>query len=472
MGADAAVRPEAVAGTFYPADPDRLRGDVRAHVGAAVEGPRPRALVVPHAGYVYSGSTAGEGYRRLLPWADTYDRVILLGPAHRVPLRGLAVPTVDAFATPLGPVAVAADARDALAGLAAVVADDRPHRDEHALEVHLPFVLEVLGRVRVLPVVVGEADAGAVAEVLDRLWDDATLVVVSSDLSHYLDHESAVRRDEATCAVVEAGGRRPIEPTEACGARPLNGLLLAARRRGLAVHRVARRTSADTAGPPDRVVGYAAFVLADADSGPEPDRRGEREPLLGAQDCARLLDAASVAVTTAVRTGTPPAVDLDAAPDVLRAPGASFVTLERNGRLLGCIGSLEPRRALLADVVDNALGAAFRDPRLPPVTADDLPELTVKVSVLSPLEPVAADSEADLLARLRPGVDGVLLSAGGRRATFLPAVWASLPDPAAFWRHLLAKAGLPPGAWPAGAQVWRYTAQEAVRPPEVVDGPR
>jgi hypothetical protein len=260
-----AVRPPAVAGTFYPAGRLRLESELRAHLAAAAPPavPRAKAIVAPHAGYVYSGPVAGSAFRQLAGRGGEIRRVVLLGPSHFVPLDGLALPAAAAFETPLGEIPVAADARAALAGLPQVVVADRPHAREHSLEVELPFLQLVLGEFDLVPLAVGDASPAAVAEVLERLWDGAeTLIVVSTDLSHYLDYAAAVARDRATAEAIVALDERRIGDRDACGRHPLRGLLVAAKRQGLAVTQLDLRNSGDTTGGKDRVVGYGAFALA------------------------------------------------------------------------------------------------------------------------------------------------------------------------------------------------------------------
>jgi hypothetical protein len=261
------ARPPAVAGSFYPADPAALRAAVEEALAAAADrvpaGPVPKAVIVPHAGYVYSAPIAASAYARVLPGAGTISRVVLLGPAHRVAVPGIAAPSAEAFATPLGVVRVDTSGRDALVGRALVVVRDDVHAAEHSLEVQLPFLQVCLGDVPVLPLAVGDADPDLVADVLDDAWGgEETLVVISSDLSHYLDHASAAEVDRRTAAAIVA--RRPdrLGRHDACGVRPVQGLLTAAVRHGLEAELLDLRTSADTAGQPDRVVGYGAFVLA------------------------------------------------------------------------------------------------------------------------------------------------------------------------------------------------------------------
>jgi len=261
------IRPPAVAGTFYAADPVELRLSIRRHLADAAvpdaDEPLPRAVIAPHAGYVYSGPVAASAYARLAAWRGRLRRVVLLGPSHRVYLTGVAAPSVDAFATPLGDVPIDRAAVTRLATLPQVHVRDDAHRDEHSLEVHLPFLQEILGPFALVPLVVGEASPEAVAQVIECLWDEpGTLVVVSSDLSHYHDYATARRLDAATTRAIEALDPSPIGPDDACGCRPVAGLLLAARRRGLGCRVVDLRSSGDTAGPRDRVVGYGSYVLA------------------------------------------------------------------------------------------------------------------------------------------------------------------------------------------------------------------
>jgi AmmeMemoRadiSam system protein B len=259
-------RPPAVAGTFYPADPGVLRATIDDALAAAEapDGPPPKALIVPHAGYVYSGPVAASAYASLRPVVDVIERVVLLGPAHRVVVHGLAVPAVDRFATPLGSVDLDVEGRDRVVRHARVVVDDRPHADEHSIEVHLPFLQRVLRRPwTLLPILVGDAGPDEVAAVIDDIWGGPeTLIIVSSDLSHYLDYDQARQRDERTAATIVARQPAELRPTDACGARPVAGLLESARHHDLHVDLLDLRSSGDTAGPRDRVVGYGSFALA------------------------------------------------------------------------------------------------------------------------------------------------------------------------------------------------------------------
>ena len=258
------TRRPAVAGMFYPSSPPALRAALDAAYAGARDVDRTSvAVVAPHAGYIYSGPVAATAYRALRPLAGMVTRVLLLGPSHYVPFDGVAVPSVDAFATPFGDVRVDADARARVLGLPGVVVSDAPHADEHSLEVQLPFIVDALGDVAVLPVAVGRASDEVVAGVIDAVWDGPSVVpIVSTDLSHYLSYDEAAVRDRATAAQVEAGRPDEIGPHDACGYRPLRGLMVAARARGLSLSAVDLRNSGDTAGDRSRVVGYGAFLVA------------------------------------------------------------------------------------------------------------------------------------------------------------------------------------------------------------------
>ena len=262
-----AIRPAAVAGSFYPGEPAALAAEVAAYLADGLAPARasrpPKAIIAPHAGYMYSGAIAGAIYARLAPLRGIVRRVVLAGPAHRVYVAGAAVPAAHAFASPLGTVPLDLEALATLRKLPFVEVSDRAHAREHSLEVHLPFLQSVFGTFSLVPVLVGDAEPHQVAQLLDIVWGGVeTAIVVSSDLSHYLPYESACGRDRDTArAILELDAR--LHPEEACGAAPINGLLEVARRHGMAAELVDLRNSGDTAGGHDRVVGYGAFAFTE-----------------------------------------------------------------------------------------------------------------------------------------------------------------------------------------------------------------
>ena len=249
------TRPSAVAGLFYADDPDRLRTQVLDLLGdvAASTKVMPKALIAPHAGYAYSGRVAAAAFATLRDGAQTITRVVLIGPAHYVHVRGIAAPTVDAFETPLGRVAVDLKALSTVADLRFVTRADAPHAREHALEVELPFLQTVLPSFQVVPLVVGDAAPHDVAHVLRQLWlGRETLIVVSSDLSHYHSYEAARRLNASTAAAIEHGDWKSLGPNQACGCFAVAGLLMEAERHGLKARRLSLCNSGDTAGSRDR----------------------------------------------------------------------------------------------------------------------------------------------------------------------------------------------------------------------------
>jgi AmmeMemoRadiSam system protein B/AmmeMemoRadiSam system protein A len=445
------IRKPYVAGTFYPEARDELRAAVIGYLEAAAPSDPsatiPKAIIAPHAGYVYSGAVAASAYARLVPGAKTITRVVLAGPSHRVPFKGIAVPSVDGFESPLGPVAIDRDAVAQIAALPFVVEMDEAHAMEHSLEVHIPFLQTVLEHFTLVPLVVGDAGPGEVAQVLNALWGGPeTVLVISSDLSHYEDYDTAQKMDGDTARAIAGLAVNDIAEAGACGGRPIRGLLAVAQRRGMRGTMIDLRNSGDTAGPKDRVVGYGSFVF-------------EEQPALSDAARASLLDVVREAITGGLGENQEPQISVSGYSDDLLAPRATFVTLTKSGKLRGCIGSLVARQPLVVDVAHNAFRAAFKDPRFPPVSARDLTEMTATISVLSPATEIAFDSESSLLAMLRPGVDGVILAEGERRGTFLPDVWETRPNPVDFLNRLKGKAGLPGDYWSETLKAWRYTTE-------------
>jgi MEMO1 family protein len=259
------LRPPAMAGSFYPADPDELRKLVCGYIAAwpAPSAVKPaNAVVAPHAGYIYSGRVAAAAYAAIAPFATEFRKVVLIGPAHRVRLRGLAISSADAFLTPLGRVPLAVDDRDRLLEQPSITINDAAHEYEHSLEVHVPFLQVVCENFMLIPLVVGDASPAEVQAALEPFWDDArTLIVVSTDLSHFHDYDTAQRFDAETIRRMLELDYPRIHGDNACGCRAVNGLLRLLREKSLRLRLLATANSGDTAGPRDRVVGYGSFIV-------------------------------------------------------------------------------------------------------------------------------------------------------------------------------------------------------------------
>ncbi|NQV55426.1 MAG: AmmeMemoRadiSam system protein B [Rhodospirillales bacterium] len=463
------IRPPAVAGAFYPAVAGELKSAVRHYLERAKteigahDGPAPKAIIAPHAGYIYSGLTAAAAYNALAPAKAMIKRVVILGPCHRVGVKGLALPSATAFRTPLGDVPVDRDAAAMIQRLPQVQVFDATHADDHAIEVHLPFLQEVLDNFSIVPLIVGEASVDEVVEVLRILWGGPeTLILISSDLSHYLPYSDAQASDDGARRAIEQLSAADLGEEQACGRHSIRPLLTLAHEKGLSAVTADVRNSGDTAGDKSRVVGYGSWLFF---AGAEPDSAtagigGETRAMLGSHG-AELLKFGAHAITAKLNGAAKLDVRLDSFPKVLSENRACFVTLEKEGKLRGCIGSVQAHQPLIADVAENACRAAFQDPRFSPLAWDELKasHISMHLSVLSPQVPMHYTSEADLVSQLRPGIDGVVLTDQGKRGVFLPVVWGSLPEPDKFFRKLKLKAGLAEDHWSGSVRAWRYTTE-------------
>ncbi len=475
------VRPPALANAFYAGDPLTLMREVDAQLSEGMrlvtaqlhaQSTCPKILVAPHAGHVYSGLAASVGYARIAPHIAKIKRIVMLCPAHREYFQGVALPDVLAFATPLGTMAVDALCVAAVSDLPFVGNYAKAHEQEHALEVHLPFLqrlwkdLTVDSQPTILPMVVGDVSAEQVSSLIERLWgNDQTLILISTDLSHFQTYESAKATDNLTCEMIRAL-QTNITHAQACGATPLNAALMLANKRLLQIEQLAYCNSGDTAGNTpegrERVVGYASFALYEnaADT-----QNGIRASLTGyglqADQGAALVQLARAALH---HTAGAPVMPTPMQAPWLEAAGACFVTLSKNGQLRGCIGSLMAHRSIKDDVIHNAQAAALHDHRFAPVTANEAPELMIEVSVLTSPVPLGFANEAHALWQLQPLKDGVIFSAevNGQpyRSTFLPQVWGQMADAQQFMAQLKMKAGLPADFWSDAVQLQTYRVQE------------
>jgi hypothetical protein len=462
------VRQPVRAGSFYPADPrelsdliDRLGQSARSAEQELPEKQSLRALILPHAGYPYSGPTAAHAARVLSE--HQFKTVLLMGPDHFVGFPSAAVPAVKAFQTPLGRIPLHPASVDLLKQ-PELFAPLRPADDrEHSLEVVLPFLQAYLKSFRLIPVVVGRPDIDRLCAALLPLIDPHTLVVVSSDLSHFLPYADAQAKDRKTIEAILARDRRALveDRQSACGAYPLAILLAMAERFGWRPVLLNYLNSGDTAGDRSRVVGYAAIAFY---GGPPIPAMKENHPLLAPEKgqmlvrLARstLMEKFGLALTPAETEQVRSALS-DAA---LQTPCGTFVTLKHHGRLRGCIGSLSASDPLAEGVRRNAINAAFHDPRFSPLTEPELSQIEIEVSVLTEPQPLEFSDPEDLLRKLRPKVDGVIIRQGYASATFLPQVWDQLPQKEAFLGQLCLKAGLPRDAWKRGQlEVSTYQVQ-------------
>jgi AmmeMemoRadiSam system protein B/AmmeMemoRadiSam system protein A len=433
------IRPPAAAGRFYPDNPEELRKMVRGLLrdasGLDVQG-TVRGLVSPHAGYIFSGIVAAAGYRQVDPSTRT---VILIGPSHRFPLKGASIPSVAAYRTPLGDVRLAKLAFR-LQKLPIFESVPEAHKMEHSLEVQLPFLQMMLKTFEIVPILVNSADPKTLAAALAPHIENDTLIVASTDLSHYYPYEKAVSLDRICTSAITSAEFSRMPLCEACGKQAVMTLMHIAEIKNWDAKLIDYKNSGDTAGDKDNVVGYASIAFVDRKEGSKKMKES-----ISIQDKKVLLRLARSAIEAKLVKDV--RVEMPEPSPILKEDRGCFVTLHKYGQLRGCIGTIEPAYPLVECVEKNAQNAAFRDPRFPCLSAEELPEINIEVSVLSVPERLRFRDGDDLKRQLRPNIHGVIISRGMHRSTFLPQVWEQLPDKEQFLEHLCLKGGMPANAW-------------------------
>jgi len=449
------VREPIRAGSFYPADPSRLKHVIaklthKAHK-TQVRIPRNKylkAIIMPHAGYIYSGWTAA--HASLVLEANQFSKVVLLGPDHFMGFRNGAVTDATAYQTPLGKINLHDDAKKVCLHSnlfqSIPISSDR----EHSLEVVLPFLQSYLGKFQLVPIIVGKAVTQPFSDVLDSIMDRNTVLIVSSDLSHYLPYSDAITRDQETIRMIMdlAPSRLVKSDNRACGVWPISILLHLARRHQWQPVLLHYSNSGDTAGDRSRVVGYAAVAFfGDLPMQDKPDSK----PRFSREQGQALIELARQTITEKLgqrvsRTAFP-SLTQTLQDKNFQAHCGTFVTLKIQGQLRGCIGNLTSTETVIDGVKRNAVNAAFHDPRFSPLSNQELEQAKIEVSVLTEPEPLAFHDGEDLQKKLRVNVDGVIIRKGHASATFLPQVWEQLPQPRDFLSHLCMKAGLSSDAW-------------------------
>jgi len=486
----ARIRAPAVAGLFYPKEEKALSKMLDGFLAAVPTHSvtNLRALICPHAGYEYSGPVAAHAYKTLV--GRSFDTVIILAASHYADFRGVSVPAAEAYETPLGKVPVSEKAkllakqnpfvlepkcyvqRPGWSSIASKPAppdgEDTPETWEHSVEVQVPFLQKTLKDFKILPVMFGDADPEKVAKALAEILDDKTLIVASTDLSHYHPYDEAKAMDQRTVKWICDMDFKSLQSRDAresaCGRMAVLTLMHLAKLKGWTPQLLDCRNSGDTSGDKSRgVVGYAAIVFCGSSGKAEetvksPAEKTSAKPELEpapeksaaqftAEERKFLLDLARKTLKSVTAGGSLPKPKADAVPARLKESKGCFVTLTEAGQLRGCIGNILPAGPLYEAVMDNAQSAALRDFRFAPVTPDEVDKIHIEISVLTEPQPLAFSSPEDLLDKLQPHKDGVVLKIGLRGATFLPQVWEQLPDKVEFLSHLAQKAGGAPSDW-------------------------
>ncbi|MDR3011965.1 MAG: AmmeMemoRadiSam system protein B [Chitinispirillales bacterium] len=459
MSTDKKIRKPAVAGQFYPSSPEELREEVEGYLANETASlPHVDLMIVPHAGYVFSAPVAAKAYARISPNTKT---VILIGPSHHKRFNGVHITNADYYRTPLGDVEVNQKIVKKLRSNPLCTAMLDIEEPEHCLEVHLPFLQTLLGdKFSIVPILTGKVNPNFVSEMLLPLLNDTTLVIASSDLSHYQPQSQARMIDDATVSTIVSGNVEGF--MESCGDTAMRIAMEIAVKKGLTASPLDVRTSYETApqyGDSNRVVGYAsiAFVKPDATNNDNDNDSDNSDDDFTSEEKKYMLELARKTIEATLNGKDMPASTQPDMPKLSQNYGC-FVTLNTSGHLRGCIGNIEPIRPLYKSVIENAISAAFHDPRFPEVKADELDAITIEVSVLTKPQPLKHTSPEDLLSKLTPFEHGVILKfSSSRQSTFLPQVWEQLPNKVLFLERLSMKAGVGKDDW-KHAEVWIYRA--------------
>lgn len=446
------------AGSFYPENPDDLNNLLESLKEIQTFDYKSKAIIVPHAGYAYSGHAAMAAFQHL----EASENFFIIAPSHHEDFNNIALPEFTYFETPLGNIEVNNKLIAEIAEKFPSIVADEIFENEHSIEVQLPFIqnlfmphkqnavdfvknLKKLGKkIRIIPILVGNCDYRLISDLISTYWENSSFII-SSDLSHYFTQQQCRQIDTYTATVIETGRIEFLEQQQACGLIGIKGLVDFANNNECAMIRAEMYNSGDISSDKDKVVGYGSWFMYE----------DSRNDFIETYFSKYVLKAAKASIIAAINQEefVPHKI-----PAVLTQFGASFVTLKLNGELRGCIGSVYPTKPLILDIIDNAKNAAFQDPRFEPLTVEELEGLEISVSILSAIERIDFKDERDLLSKIHP--HGVILVERDKRAVYLPVVWEQLPDKEIFLNSLKEKAGLPPHYFSRTIEAYKFDAVE------------
>ena len=437
------IKEPSVANTFYTGEAAELKQQLD---GFSKENKnsykyKTRAVIVPHAGLVYSGQLAYEGIYQL---DSTVKNIFIFAPSHRVALGGLALSGYDEWKTPLGTIKINQEINAELEEKFGAKIFDEAFAEEHSVEIEVPAIQHLFNEVRIIPVLVGRTDPLKITEIISEYYDNKDFgFIISSDLSHFLDDKKAQKLDGETARMIESGNIQELRYEQACGALGIYGLVEFANKRKYSLIRINLINSSLTSGNKSSVVGYGAWFLYE----------GTKNKFIKEYYSEYLLNLCRNVILSKFNKDT---LYTGHAP-VFNQLGACFVTLKKNNNLRGCIGSIIAHQPLINDIVEHAKDAAFRDPRFNPVEQNEVDSLTIDISILSELQPMTFRDEQDLLEQIVPFRDGIIIKDKNRQAVYLPSVWEDLPDKAMFLNSLKIKAGLPPEHFSDTFEAYRFS---------------
>lgn len=439
------AKPTSAAGKFYVNNKNELLEQLNffAKNNSHEYGCKTRAIIVPHAGYVYSGQLASEGFQYL---EKLVKNIFIIAPPHYVAVKNVALSSYEKWSTPLGEIEVSQEINKELVQKFGCEFEDNAFEEEHSVEVQVPFIQKCMQNVKIIPILAGRS-IQKITEIIDYYWDNPeNAFVISSDLSHFHESKTAKKIDNITAEMIETKEVDQFNHEQACGAVGVCALTNFAKDRGFSLIRVGMVNSGDVTGDESKVVGYGSWILYE----------GEKSEFIKKYFSKFVIDICKTSIQAGLNKETP---RLAKVAPVFDEMGACFVTLEKNGKLRGCIGSIIAHRPLILDLVKNAQSAAFSDPRFEPLGKNEFDDLSIDVSLLSAPEKMEFKDEADLLEQIKPFVDGIIIKDKGYQAVYLPSVWEQLPDKSLFLDSLKIKAGMPPKHFSNTFEAYRFTTE-------------
>ena len=436
------IKYPAAAGTFYPNNALELKKQIEFFAQYCQNDYTyaSRAVIVPHAGLIYSGRLAYEGISLL---DRNLKNLFIFAPAHRVGFEGLSLSGFELWQTPLGEIEVNQQINNELKEKFNAQFFDKAFEYEHSIEVQLPLIQSVFKNVKIIPLLAGSADYQLISQIIKYYYDDKENgFIISSDLSHFLTDEKAKKIDAVTADMIETGNIDNFQYEQACGALGIAGLVDFANKKNYSLIRIGMHNSGLTTGDKTRVVGYGSWFLYE----------GQTNEFIKKYYSKLIIDICR----QAIKSKFEPDIEEIKYPQVFGRIGACFVTLEKNNNLRGCIGSVIARRPLINDIIMNAKNSAFSDPRFLPVQQNEISQLKIAVSILSEPKKMSFTDENDLLRQMRPNIDGIIIKDGIYQAVYLPSVWEQLPDKREFLETLKVKAGLNPDYFSDTFEAYRF----------------
>lgn len=438
------VKKPSVANTFYTGNPAELSRQIRSFGNDTNNSEyKSRAVIVPHAGLFYSGRLAYEGINQL---DKNLKTLFIFAPAHKTWFDGIGVTSYDEWETPLGNIEINKEITKVLVDKYGANYKDEALAPEHAIEVEVPIIQSILGNVKIVPILVANQSTDLLTQIIRDYWDDEQNgFIISSDLSHYLTDEEAKKLDAVTAQMIEQLQFNGVTSEQACGIMGIIGLCNFAREKGFSLIRLDMINSAFVTKDVSNVVGYGTWFLYE----------GERNKYIKEYYGNFILEL----VKSVIKSSFTKEYAQFRYPQVLDEMGACFVTLEKHGRLRGCIGSMYAYQSLIKDIVNHTNDAAFKDNRFKPLSQDEIDDLSVAVSLLSMPQPIEFSNEEDLLNKIVPYKDGLIISEGNYKAVYLPSVWEQLPDKKDFLNSLKVKAGLPSNYFSDTFKAFRFETE-------------